>query len=795
MHSGPSDALVRALVDLIRLPSQNPGNGEGEVAAYVAERCRRLGLEVDVTEALPGRPNVVAWLRGRQRRPAVALNTHLDTVPISDGWTVDPFAGEVRDGRVWGIGAGDAKGQIVAMLGAIAALVAAGAPLRGDLVFTAVADEEMGSEGARAVVKGLAVDHAVIGEPTRLRVGIAHRGSLRPRIVARGRSAHSSTPRLGVNAIYKMRTVLAALEAYCEGLEERTHPLIGSPSGAVTLITGGHKESAVPDRCEIVLDRRMVPGERQAEVVADLEALLARLRDEDPELKVAIEGYLPTSGPPSETPRDARLVALAVDAVGEVTGRPGEVYGAGFGCDMTHFRAIGADAVILGPGDIDRAHKADEYIELRELEAGRQVYLALLRRLLGGPAMADDAGHARAVRAATAPAVRAWDPALAWFTLVYGLLNFGQGVFPPLLPEIMDGLGLRFATVGLLGSAFGLARFVTDLPAGLVVDRRGALSTLHGGIGCLLGGTLLSAWAPALPLMLVARAIVGVGSGLTIVVSILFVMRRGPAASRTRRGNVYEIGVIGGTALSAWLGGHAAASLGWRSGFGLAALAIAVAWGLTILRLGPAFRELHRPAPSTGAAGVRGASLTWGAGLAIYLATFTLAVAWAGGIGTFLPLYGGRGLALSADVLGRALSIAYLIEAALLVPVGWAADALGRVRVLVAGFGAMLAGVLLVPATTGAVSFGAAATLLVCGLATWMVPPVLLTERLPGGFRGPAAGLYRLVSDFAYIIAPGAVGWLIGRHGFRAAGLSLVSLLVVATGVAIGALGRPPRDA
>jgi acetylornithine deacetylase/succinyl-diaminopimelate desuccinylase family protein len=378
----PAPQLVRQLVDLIRLPSQNPGDGEIRVAAYVAERCRELGLAVDVPAAAPGRPNVVAWLRGRARRPVVALNTHLDTVPVSDGWTRDPFGGEIRDGRVWGLGSGDAKGQIVAMLGAVEALARSGAPLRSDLVFTAVADEELGSIGARAVVRGMTADYAIIGEPTRLRVGIAHRGSLRPRILVRGRSAHSSTPRLGLNAIYKMAKVVAALEAYCDGLEAVTHLLIGSPSGAVTLISGGHKESAIPDRCEIVLDRRMVPGEQQDRVIGDLETLLARLRAEDPELQVAIESYMPTSGPPSETPRDARLVGLAVEAVGEVTGAPGVVYGAGFGCDMTHFRGLGAEAVILGPGDIDRAHKADEYLELAELEAGRQVYLALLRRLL-----------------------------------------------------------------------------------------------------------------------------------------------------------------------------------------------------------------------------------------------------------------------------------------------------------------------------------------------------------------------------------------------------------------------------
>jgi acetylornithine deacetylase/succinyl-diaminopimelate desuccinylase family protein len=382
MTAAPPAPLVQQLVDLIRLPSQNPGDGETRVATYVAERCRQLGLEVETPEAAPGRPNVVAWLRGRARRPVVALNTHLDTVPISDGWTVDPFGGEVRDGRVWGMGSGDAKGQIVAMLGAIEELARSRASLRGDVVFAAVADEELGSIGARAVVKGMTIDHAVIGEPTRLRVGIAHRGSLRPRIVVRGRSAHSSTPGLGVNAIFRMAKVLAALETYCDGLEAITHPLIGSPSGAVTLISGGHKESAIPDRCEIVLDRRMVPGEQQGRVVADIEALLARLRAEDPELQVAIEAYMPTSGPPSETPRDARLVGLAVEAVREVTGVPGVVYGAGFGCDMTHFRGLGAEAVILGPGDIDRAHKADEYIELAELEAGRRVYLTLLRRLL-----------------------------------------------------------------------------------------------------------------------------------------------------------------------------------------------------------------------------------------------------------------------------------------------------------------------------------------------------------------------------------------------------------------------------
>jgi acetylornithine deacetylase/succinyl-diaminopimelate desuccinylase family protein len=382
MKAFDSPALVSLLVDLVRRPSQNPGDDERAVADLVADRCRQLGLRVTTPEVFPGRPNVVARLPGDRPGPVVVLNTHLDTVPAGEGWRDGPFGGVVRDGRVWGLGTSDAKGQVVAMLGAVAALVESGAPRAGEVVFTGVVDEELGSQGAREVVKGLRADYAIVGEPTRHRVAIAHRGSVRPRIVVHGKAAHSSTPRLGLNAIYKMRAVLEALEEYVERLDARRHPLIGPPSGAVTLIRGGHKESAVPDRCEIVLDRRMVPGESQDAVVADIEAILHRLSAADPELRVGIEGYLPTSGPPSETPRDARLVRLAVDAVREVTGTAPEIYGAGFGCDMTHFRAIGAEAIVIGPGDIDRAHRPDEWIGVDELVEGTRIYTALLTRLL-----------------------------------------------------------------------------------------------------------------------------------------------------------------------------------------------------------------------------------------------------------------------------------------------------------------------------------------------------------------------------------------------------------------------------
>jgi MFS family permease len=388
------------------------------------------------------------------------------------------------------------------------------------------------------------------------------------------------------------------------------------------------------------------------------------------------------------------------------------------------------------------------------------------------------------------------DATFGWFWAVYFLLNFGQGVFPPLLPQVMDGLHLSFAAAGLLGTAFGLARLVTDVPAGMLIERRGAAGALHGGIACLLVGTALSALATTPAGMYLARGIVGAGSGLSIVVSILFLMRRGPAALRTRRGNLYEVAVIGGTATSAWLGGAVAARLGWRWGFGLAGLAIALGWSIAASRLAPAMRSLGPVAPGpAGAPRPRWTAIARAPVLSIYAAAFTLAVAWAGGIATFLPLLGGRGLGMSAEGLGRVLSVAYVIEASLLVPVGWLADTTGRVRILVPGFLVMLAGMLVVPHATGVMAFGVVATCLVLGMAVWMIPPVLLAEWLPGGFRGPAAGLYRFVADLGYILAPGVIGWLIGWRGFTAAAAAMAVLFAVAAVLSVAFLGRRPGPA
>lgn len=363
------------LRELVRTRSQNPQDGEGAVAAYVARFLTGLGLEVETPDVFPGRPNVIGRLRGAGGGPVLAFNTHMDTVPEGNGWTREPFGGEVADGGLFGRGSVDAKGPLAAFLAAIEAIVGSGTRLRGDLVMTAVADEETCSTGARRLCPSLAADLAIVGEPTKLRVGIAHRGSFRPIIAVTGRTAHSSRPDEGVNAVYQAVPVIRALEAYGESLASRpAHPLCGTPTAAVTLISGGVKENVIPGRCEITLDRRMVPGETEEAALGEVEDVLERVRAENPGLQVAVERSIPTTGPPSELDRDHPLVAIALDATSRALGEPSHVHGLSGACDMTHFRAAGVPCVVMGPGDESQAHQPDERMDVDQLRRGAHAY-------------------------------------------------------------------------------------------------------------------------------------------------------------------------------------------------------------------------------------------------------------------------------------------------------------------------------------------------------------------------------------------------------------------------------------
>lgn len=363
------------LADLVRAPSQNPHDGEAMVAGYVAAFLERLGAVVSLEDVFEGRANLVGRLGGVGGGKTLAFNTHMDTVPEGTGWTHEPFAGEMDGGKVYGRGSADAKGPLAAFLAAIEAIVASGTRLRGDLLMTAVVDEESGSAGARKLVPTLTADVALVGEPTSMQVGIAHRGSLRPVIAVNGRTAHSSRPEQGVNAIYQSIPVLEALIAYAERTRNREpHSLCGSPSATVTMISAGVAENVIPGRCELTLDRRMIPGEVEAEVVAEIEAVLGEIKKTRPDVQVAIDRFLTTTGSASELEPDHPLVGLALASSTAATGKPAAVIGLSGACDMTHFRAYGIPCVVLGPGDGSQAHQPDEHIDVSELGQGALAY-------------------------------------------------------------------------------------------------------------------------------------------------------------------------------------------------------------------------------------------------------------------------------------------------------------------------------------------------------------------------------------------------------------------------------------
>jgi MFS transporter, DHA1 family, multidrug resistance protein len=372
-----------------------------------------------------------------------------------------------------------------------------------------------------------------------------------------------------------------------------------------------------------------------------------------------------------------------------------------------------------------------------------------------------------------------WDATFGWFLLLFFLYNIGLGVFSPLLPQIMGDLGLSFAATGMLGSAFGLFRFLVDLPAGMLAERLGIPLILHGATGLLLAGTALCAWADGFWGMFAARALLGIGSGAAMVFAILYLMRRGISSRRNRRANLYEAATISGMAISAELSGLIASRWSWRWSFGVAAAVLLLAWAVVTWGVLPGTRDLMKGGGQPAVAPPFGRFVeSLGPTLTIYLLIFGQAFAWGGGISTLLPLFGGEVLHLTPEVIGRTMAIAFWVEVCLLFPVGWAADVFGKVRVVVPGFLAMLVGVLCAPLTQGVWSYGVTFAFLVSGMSVWMAAPALHAERLAGGFRGRAAGFYRLVTDLGFILAPALVGWLIGRYGFLVSASPMAVVLI-----------------
>lgn len=372
-------AAHKLLRELIALPSVNPAflpgrddlTGERRVADFLAFTADRAGLELEWQEVFPGRSNLLIHLTpaGGNVRRRILLAPHMDTVGVDGEARFKPV---VKAGRLHGRGACDTKGSIATYLAALLELAASGSrPRETEIILTALVDEENNQSGSRALVKrGLRADLAIVGEPTLCKVITAHKGDLWLRLTTHGKSAHGSKPHLGKNAVHAMARVVEELEThYAATLKRRTHPLLGHATVNVGFIAGGKQPNIVPDRCEILIDRRTLPGETDAGVFAELRALLRRL-SVDAELTDTKNAPCPAL----ETDPELPLVRQLTRCAGQR-----RALGVDYFSDAAVLASGGIPSVLLGPGDIAQAHTADEWVELTQLERLTRLLVKFLR--------------------------------------------------------------------------------------------------------------------------------------------------------------------------------------------------------------------------------------------------------------------------------------------------------------------------------------------------------------------------------------------------------------------------------
>jgi acetylornithine deacetylase ArgE len=372
---------TRLLSDLVRLPSVNPmGRAlsspdlyEHRVTAYLEDFFRGLGVPFERQTVAPQRDNILARFDSPGARRTLVLEAHQDTVP-TDNMTVEPFGARVEGDRLYGRGACDIKGGMASMLAAFARLVREKPRGACNVVMACSVDEEHTFLGVQEMVgRGLRADMAVVAEPTGLRIVKAHKGVCRWLVTTAGRSCHSSTPELGVNAIYRMARVLAGVERYAAELcASRSDPLLGPPTLSVGRIEGGASVNTVPDRCRIEVDRRLVPGEDASAAPGQLADFLRGAGIDVPFECGPLWIHCPALGPELS----GELVTTLGQCIDAVTGRH-EVITVPYGTDASTLAQGGIPSVVFGPGDIAKAHTCDEWVPLAEVGQAAEVLYRL----------------------------------------------------------------------------------------------------------------------------------------------------------------------------------------------------------------------------------------------------------------------------------------------------------------------------------------------------------------------------------------------------------------------------------
>lgn len=350
---------------LVQINSINPaleggGAGEMEIGKYIHDLLGQMNIEAEIDVLSPGRINVTGKVRGSGGGKSLMLNAHMDTVGVAG--MSEPFSGKIENGKLYGRGSYDMKGGIAAMLGAAKAIQEKKMKLKGDLVFSFVADEEYESLGAQALVKKIKTDAAIVTEPTDLKICLAHRGFGIYKITTHGKTAHGGNHHIGIDANLKMGLLLATIDKVASVLpQQKHHALCGQASMHVPLIQGGRSLFIYSHACTIHLERRVLPGEWEQDVEWEIKQIINGLRQQDMHFRADLERIIWRA--PYEIKKDARIVECLAASAKEIMNTPVTYIGHTWWEDSAILGEAGIDAVIMGPKGAG-IHEEVEWVEV-----------------------------------------------------------------------------------------------------------------------------------------------------------------------------------------------------------------------------------------------------------------------------------------------------------------------------------------------------------------------------------------------------------------------------------------------
>ncbi len=370
---------------LVRYKTVNPPGDELPAAEYVARLLGEAGFETELVPLSDTRASLIARLKGKGEVAALFFNGHLDVVPPgTDTWLHEPFEAELADGQLWGRGSADMKGGLAAMLVAARLAGQASLPLRGDLIVTATANEEVTMTGAKQIATRFepgSLQAAIVAEPTNNEIGLAERGVLWLELETLGKAAHGSTPHLGQNAISMMLQWLAEVEG--AEIPYAPHPILGNFTLSINTIAGGLKTNVVPDRCTATVDMRTVPGQDNQAIIHQFEHLAKAVQERQPAFRGSVK--VTNELPPAETDSNEPVVRAFMEAHKQASRREPAITQVRFATEAgVYAPKLGVPTIICGPGDPALAHQPNEHVEIRQLVEAARIYTAAIVKLLVG---------------------------------------------------------------------------------------------------------------------------------------------------------------------------------------------------------------------------------------------------------------------------------------------------------------------------------------------------------------------------------------------------------------------------